>query len=162
MELSIKAAMKRINLLEAQKNEILTDEAQTCTTSYVDEVDKLVSGYDYADTRRLVSDIDDEIRTLRVAIHKANCTEVIPGRDMTAGEALVYIAQLNKEKSVLETLARRQPKTRTTTFRSSDVEYTELNYDVLRVRDDLRTRTGEIAEMQLALDEFNLMHKITV
>jgi hypothetical protein len=75
------------------------------------------------------------------------------------------MAQLSKEREVLEKMARRQPKTRTSSrgFGSDGrPEWTETNYSQDECRQALKRVIESITKLQLALDRTNLTHEIEV
>ena len=74
MKLCLKEIMKRIALLDQQKSEILSDEAQNCTTTYGLGEERLPTEYDFASTRAAVKVVDDKVRYLRHQLNLANAT----------------------------------------------------------------------------------------
>ena len=154
-------AMKRIKELEAQKEMLVDNEDRYCQVSYKEGENKIAGDYDYDDTRKKIDALDDEMRAIRCALSKANCTVKVDGFGVTIGEALVMLAQKQNKKAQLESLTENKQLSRNVTY-NGVVEYTECVYDVKRVKDDLKMLRGEISALQMAIDRANLTNYITV
>ena len=161
MKLCLKEAMKRISLLEQQKRDILSDESSNCMTTYGAGEEKEKVEYDFTDVRTHVAALDSEIRRIKHNLHLANATVRIDEFDMTLGECIIYLAQLNNEKGTLERMARRELKTRKTAY-GGGVEWTELNYSREACREQLKKVTEDIVKLQMVIDRSNLTHEIEV
>ena len=165
MKLCLKEIMKRIALLEQQKAEILSDEAQNCTTTYGLGEEGLPAEYDFASARAAVKAVDNQVRYLRHQLNLANATVTVPEFNMNIGECIVLMAQLGKEREVLEKMARRQPKARTSSrgyISDGRPEWTETNYSQDECRNELKRVVESVTKLQLALDRTNLTHEIEV
>ena len=98
MKMCLSEGMKRIKELEKRKEALLFNETRRMCVSYREGETPAAADYDYAATRAAVSKIDDEVRAIRTAISRANCTaEAEEG--CTIGEALVLVAQDLSEKT---------------------------------------------------------------
>lgn len=121
----------------------------------------LVPEYDYADVAAKIEEIDEKIRRIKHAINLANVTGQIPVGDkvMSVDTILVKMAQLNRRKSILDDMRKRQPKTRLNTsyvsMKKGTVEYMYINYDLELAKREYERIDSEIAEMQLQLDKYN-------
>ena len=153
--------LKKIKILEQKKGEVLCLEIRTHQVSYQEEKDRFDYGYSFSKTRETVCDIDNEIRKLRHLLNISNATTTVPEFSMTLGECLVYLAQLNRELSIVSSMAKKEPITTTTTF-GGKVEYKSLNYDKdeCQVKADWLQTT--IAQLQIAIDRTNLTNMIEV
>lgn len=154
-------AMKKIKELETQKKMLVDNEDRYCQVSYKEGENKIAGDYDYDDTRMKIDALDDEMRAIRCALSKANCTVIVDGFDVTIGEALVMLAQKQNKKAQLESLTENKQITRNVTY-NGVVEYTECVYDVKRVKEDLQVLRAEISALQMAIDRANLTNYITV
>lgn len=154
-------AMKQIKELEAQKKALIDFEDNNCQVSYKEGEIKTMSSYDYAKTREGVRELDEKIRAVRCALAAANCVVKVDGFDVTLGEALILLAQLQNEKTQLENLASRKQKRRAVTY-NGVIEYCECVYDVDGVKTQLKDLRLRISDLQIAIDRANLTNYIEV
>ena len=161
MKLCNAEVIKKIKDLEEQKQEILSDEQKNCTTTYQTETDMIDTGYDFGKTRKAVESLNKEIIKLKHALNVSNSTVIVEEFGLTIGECLVYMAQLNNEKSVLERLSRNRSKSRATLYNGS-VEYTITNYDVEICKSELNAIKETVRKLQLAIDRVNLNNMIEI
>ena len=159
MKLCNAEVIKKIKDLEEQKKEILLDEQRNCMTRYQTETDMIDTGYDFGQTRKAVENINKEIMQLKHMLNVSNSTVIVEEFGLTIGECLVYMAQQNNEKAVLEQLSRYQSKSRATLYNGT-VEYTVANYDVEACKDRLNGMKETIRKLQLAIDRVNLNNMI--
>jgi hypothetical protein len=159
MKLCNAEIIKKVKDLEEQKRQILTQERNTCCSTYQKEADLIDLGYDFDATRKAVAEIDKEVVRLKHALNLANATVVVPEFDMTIGECIVYMAQLNLEKRTLEGMAEKSRKTRTTTY-GGMVEFTITNYDIQHCKAKLQETSDIIRKLQIAVDRVNLTNEI--
>lgn len=162
MQKCLKEIIKQITAMEQQKEEILSDEAQCCVTKYGNNEAITKSEYCFSAVRGEIKDINEKIRLLRHKLHLANATVNVPEFKMSIGECIVLMAQLNKEKSVLVRMARREKKERRQPGFGSTVEWVELNYDKDECREKLRQINDEITSLQMAVDRINLSNMVEV
>ena len=148
-------AMKLIKELEQQKSVVLRKEADNYSISYKEGEEKLKTDYSYLETRKEIASLDKQIRTLKTLLAIANTKVIIDDFNITIGEALVYLAQLQKEKSELEYLGSKQQLTRRSTP-NGVIEYTECVYDVNKVNEDILVIRKKINDLQIAIDRANL------
>ena len=153
--------LKKIKLLEQNKQDILAEEMRIHQVSYQEEKDRFDHGYDFAKTREKVGALDAEIRKLKHLLNLANATVVVQEFDMTLGECLVYLAQLSREMYVVNFMASKEPITSATKL-GGKVEYTVLNYDKSECQAKLEWLQQTIAALQIAIDRTNLTNMIEV
>ncbi len=130
---------------------------------YVAAVDEepVIPDYDYSKVSAQIAEIDEKIVKIKHAINVVNATsEVEVGEErMTVDAILVKMAQLSKRKNVLDTMRKRQKKTRENSgfynARKTAPEYRYINYDLGLVNKEYERVDSEIAAMQIALDRFN-------
>lgn len=161
MRLCNAEVIKKIKDLEEQKQEILVEEQRNCTTTYQTETDMIDTGYNFDQARKSIEDFNKEIMRLKHALNVSNSTVIIDEINLTIGECLVYMAQLNNEKSVLERMSRNQNKSRSTLYNGA-VEYTITNYDVEICKNKLNIVKENIRKLQLAIDRINLNNMIEI
>ena len=161
MQLCNAEVIKKIKDLEEQKQEILADEQKNCTTTYQTETDMIDTGYDFESTRKAVENLNREIMKLKHALNVSNSTVTVGEFNLTIGECLVYMAQLNNEKNVLERMSRNRSKSRASLYNGS-VEYTITNYDVEICKAELNDIKETVRKLQLAIDRVNLNNMIEI
>lgn len=155
MKLCNSEIIKKIKLLEQQKEDVLREEARTHQSTFQSSEDKIDYGYSFSKTRENIRAIDSETRKLKHLLNCSKATTAVEGFDMSIGECLVYLAQLSSEKTRLESLAQKEPKDRRSTI-SGVVEYTVLNYDKAECRKELNIVLETIAKLQISIDRTNL------
>lgn len=161
MKLCNAEIMKKIKLLEQTKNDILAEEHRINEVTYQTEKDKIDFGYNFYETRKKVDDIDREVRKYKRLLNYSNATTIVEGFDMTLGECLVYMAQLNNQVYLLESLSKKEAMTRRSTV-NGVIEYTALNYEKAECQSKLQWVLETIAVLQIAIDRTNLTNMIDV
>ena len=153
--------MKKVKLLEQSKNDILAEERRIHQVTYQTEKDKFDNGYNFAETRNKIDDIDSEIRKYKRLLNYSNATTMVEEFGMTLGECLVYMAQLNRQVYTLDELSKKEPITRRSTV-NGVIEYTSLNYDKAECQTKLQWVHETISKLQVAIDRTNLTNIIEV
>ena len=161
MKLCNAELMKKVKLLEQSKNDILAEERRIHQVTYQTEKDKFDNGYNFADTRKRIDDIEAEIRKYKRLLNHSNATTMIEEFNMTLGECLVYMAQLNHQAYTLDELSKKEPITRRSTV-NGVIEYTVLNYDKTECQEKLKWVLETISKLHVALDRTNLTNMIEV
>lgn len=154
-------AMKKLKELEEQKNLLVYNESNRSTVSYKEGETKTPSKYDYVKTRKEIEKIDKEVRAIKHALAVANCTVKVDDFDMTIGEALVYLAQLNAEYRRLDILTDRDKLSRRITA-NGVIEYTECLYEPEKVEVDQKALYSKICKLQVAIDRANLTNYLEI
>ena len=154
--------MKEIKILEEKKNDILTLEEEECKVTYLEGEKKMDSNYSYDAVRKEIDEIDNEIRKYKSFLAVSNATTIVPEFNMTIGECLIYLASLNSKKSLLSSFASKKQITRISSTYNTKVEYTELLYDVNKVKKELEDLQRLIAKLQMAIDRTNLTNLIEI
>ncbi len=154
--------MKEIKILEEKKNDILTLEEEECKITYLEGEKKMCSNYSYDVVRNEIDEIDNEIRKYKSLLAVSNATIIVPEFNMTIGECLIYLASLNSKKSLLASFASKKQITRISSTYNTKVEYTELLYDVDKVKKELEDLQRLIAKLQMAIDRTNLTNLIEI
>jgi len=153
--------MKQIKFLEQQKDELVSEERRICQVTYQTDKDKMNYIYSFTETRNAISRFDSQIRKLKHSLNYSNATTIVESFDMTLGECLIYMAQLNNEKMILESLYGREAYSRRSTL-NGVVEYTELNYDKAECKERLVSVQDTISRLQIAIDRTNLTNAIEI
>ena len=154
-------AMKYIKELERQKDILLYTENNRSTISYKEDEVKQASKYDYETTRKGIEELNEKIRKIKHLLSVANTTTIVDGFNMTIGEALVYLAQLNSEYEQVSRLAARDKVSRRITA-NGVLEYTECVYDPETAEAKQKEIYATIAKLQVAIDRANLTHFIEI
>lgn len=162
MKVSNSEAIKIIKGLEAELEDLRRSEVLNSTYSYKEGETKILPDYNYKETRKKIEEINTRIRKIKHALALSNCTNHLSDfDDMTIGEGLVYLAQLNKEYSSLSTLSSRTKITRRITP-NGVLEYTECNYDPEKVKKAQKELFELITALQINIDRANLESYIEI
>lgn len=152
--------MKEIKMLEEKKEDILSLERESCKITYLEGEKKLPSNYDYNAVRKNVDAIDAEVRRYKALLAYSNATTIVPEFNMTIGECLVYLAQLNKKKDLIANLSNCKQLTRVSSAYNTKVEYVEVLFNVDKVKKELEEVQRLISQLQIAIDRVNLTNMI--
>ena len=161
MKMCNSEAMKAIKELEEKKRNVIYNEDYRSRISYKEDEEKVLTKYDYAETRKAVAEIDERIRKIKHALAVCNCTAVVDDFGITIGEALVYLAQLNAEYDQLNDLSEKDKLSRRITA-NGVLEYTECLYDPEEATRDCEALHSKICKLQVAIDRANLTNYIEV
>ncbi len=161
-------ANKMIKKLEEDKEYWLQNEAESRT--YVVAVNELpvVPDYNYEEVAAKLAEIDRKIVSIRHSLNLANATARVKvgGREMSVDTILIRMAQLNKRKGSLDWMRKQLPRVRLSSnsysVKTVAAEYKYINYDPAIVSRDYEAVTGELTELQIALDRYNQMELIDV
>jgi len=119
--------------------------------------------YDYEETQKEISKLENKIRTVKHAINAFNLSHVVPDFDMTIDKLLVYIPQLTKRKQKLYSMQARLSKARENNYRGSNIiDYCITNYDIKKAHEDYVKVSDELASAQTALDVINNSEKFDI
>ena len=121
----------------------------------------VIPEYDYSAMSETLNEIDRKTIIIKHALNLANATAKIRVGDteMSVDSILVRMAQLSSRKATLDTMRKYLPKMRESSHafssRNAVPEYRYTNYDPELVKRDYECISGEIMEMQIALDRYN-------
>lgn len=151
------AANKYLRALDEEKQFYLTLEENASTYVLADNERQEAPEYDYNAVSAKLAELNAKICTVKHAINLFNVRTKLEKFDMTIDQALVYLAQLSRNKNRLDVMRRRQPKTRVNDrfSRSNLIEYMYVNYDLDQAREDFEKVSDEISRLQMALDYCN-------
>lgn len=161
-------ANKLLKQLDDEKAYLLSMEKSGSTYIAPAGEEKPDTDYDYQETQKKLSEIDDRIVRIKHAVNLSNVTSHIRIGDemMTIDEILVRMAQLNKRKNILDAMRKLKDGERQGRgFFDSGVavpEYKYLAFSMQDVREDYARISKEIMEMQLALDRHNQIDEFEV
>lgn len=151
-------ANQLLKKLMEEREELLAAERRSSVflAATVEDVEDARPNYDYADTQKKLSAVEEKIRAVKHAISVFNTTHTVEGFQMTADQMLGYLPQLKDRKARLGRMAGTLPKTRVTASpRSSLIEYQYANYDVGQAKADYEAVSAALSEARLALDKLN-------
>ncbi len=161
MKMCNSEAMKAVKELEEKKKNLIYIEETRSKISFKEGEEKVLTNYDYAATRKAIAETDEKIRKIKHALAVCNVTAKVDGFNMTIGEALVYLAQLNNEYGLLERLGSYNKLSRRITA-NGVIEYTECLYEPDSVTADCQKLHSKICKLQVAIDRANLNNFIEV
>lgn len=159
MKMCHSEVIKYIKELENRKEVLLKQELTGRTYTHLEDGGKTIPDYSYSKTRLEVDKLDGEIRHLRHLLAVANCNVKVDGFDVSIGEALVMLAQLQNKCELLKEMSSFPQKSQRTTY-SGKVEITECNYDVVKVGKDYEKVRQTINQLQVAIDRANLTNYV--
>jgi len=153
-------AAKLLRKLNEEKNDIISNERQSCefVASLGEDADSVRPEYDYEDTQTKLRETEEKLIKVKHAINVFNTTHTVPGFDMTVDEMLIYIPILSEKKSKLMGMKNKLPKTRDQSSygrNSNIIDYRYTNYDVEKAAADFEKISDELTRAQLALDKVN-------
>lgn len=161
MKMCNSEAMKAVKELEEKKKNLIFIENNRSRISYKEGEKKVVTNYEYEATRKSIGQIDERIREIKYALAVCNCTAKVDDFNVTIGEALVYLAQLNAEYRQLVLLSGFNKLSRRITA-NGVLEYTECLYDPEVTRKNMEALHAKICKLQVAIDRANLTNYIEV
>ena len=154
-------ANKILRKLNEDKNYWLSKEIEGRTYVAALDEEPVVPDYNYNEVSENLKVIDEKIIKIKHAINVTNCTNEVEVGDvkMTVDMILVRMAQLNRRKSTLDEMRKRQPKTRIGSglysARKTAPEYEYINYDLELIKKEYEKVDAEVSAMQIALDKYN-------
>lgn len=154
-------ANKLLRSLDEEKAYYLDLENESCTYVAAQGETAVIPEFDFLEVTEKINNINEQIQVIKHAINKANVSAQIEVGDKTysVDRILVRMAQLNRRKTMMDYLRRKQPKTRKETYSYSAKnlapEYEYINYDVEDPKRVYEELSEEIMEMQLMLDKYN-------
>jgi len=154
--------MKEIKKLEERKDELLKFEREQCKVTYINKESKIDNNYDYESINNEIDSIDLEIRKIKKILAYSNATTIVPEYNMTIGECIIFLAQLNNKKNKLQLMANAVKIKRISSTYNTKVEYEEILYDINKVKDDFNKVVDEINKLQMAIDRCNLCNLIEI
>ncbi len=157
--MTIKEAMKKINLLQQQIDNLVYEESQNNFSVYVDPTDKDESDYNLNHTTKAIEVLQEEILFLRRKINAANIKTSIGIEDYSISDALVKIAQLSSNANRYLTLSQQKQRTRNVTY-NGVIEVTEMLFDVKEAYEKYLEVSEKIHALQTAIDKANILTEI--
>lgn len=155
-------ANKLLKSLEEDKKFWETREETSSTYVAANNEEPVIPEYDYREVSDTISEIDRKIAILKHSINLNNVMAKIPvgSEVMSVDSILIEMAQLNKRKTTLDEMRKRNPKAREVLDRfmarnSTIPEYRYINYDLAVVKDDYEKISDRIMKLQMALDKYN-------
>ena len=168
MKATSASANKMIRKLNEDKEFWLNKERNSSVYTVATEEEPVIPDYSYPEVSAKIAEIDEKILSIRHALNVNNASNQIRvgERTMTVDMILIRMAQLNNRKYVLDTMRKREPKTRLEAHQYSQkktvIEYEYVNYDLEEVKADYEKTDAEIEALQLALDRYNQTVEIEI
>ena len=168
MKVTSASANKMIRKLNEDKDFWLNKERNSCVYTVATEEEPVIPDYSYPEVSQKIAEIDEKILSIRHALNVNNASNQIQvgERTMTVDMILIRMAQLNNRKYLLDTMRKREPKTRLEAHQYSQkktaIEYEYINYDLDEVKADYEKTDAEIEALQLALDKYNQTVEIEI
>ena len=152
--------MKELKAISKEIETILKDDKESSYAPLNNEMKiKYDNNYDYEANRKRIKELFDDERRIRLALNIFNSTEKANGTNYTISEALVRIAQLKNEISVLTVLSSKYEyfdvSNHSLYGKENGTTYKVL-YDLNKVKEDLKTLNNELSTLQMSIDMTNL------
>lgn len=154
----LKGIQQQISLLYTYEN----DTSKIIYTENEKKFDETDNKYNYEEVRTKINELQEEERKIKAILALSNATTIVDGYDITIAEALVYLAQLSKNKRQLDKMASRPQVMRKSGYHSSWTQIDKALYDVEKAQNDLDELTEKISKLQIAIDRTNLNNFIEV
>ena len=151
MKITSAYANKLLKSLADEKSYWEAQEASSRTYVAAVGEEPVIPKYDYSAVSETLKEIDRKAVIIKHALNLANATAKIRVGDteMSVDSILVRMAQLSSRKATLDTMRKYLPKMRESSHAFSSRNDPEL------VKRDYECISGEIMEMQIALDRYN-------
>lgn len=159
MKRTIKEAMKRINFLEQQIQNVLQDESNNNYLVYFDQEKPENTDYDFTEVTQSIDQLQSEVLQLRKAINQANQEVLVGIEKYTISDALIRIAQLTNKANRLKGLASYKQLERSMSY-TNNTEYTLRLYDVKEAQRLHLDCIEQIHALQTAIDKANILTEI--
>lgn len=168
MKMTSAYANKLLKQLMEEKDYWTNKEKKSSTYTVAVGEEPVIPEYNYSEVSATIMELDEKICKIKHAINITNAQKLVPVGEklMSVDSILIKMAQLNKRKHILDSMRKREPKTReeTSSFgsRSMTPEYKYINYDLETVKRDYESISKEIMDMQMALDKYNQTEEFDV
>ena len=163
MKLSNSEIMKKLDLLYDEKAELTSNESNNNHITYATAVDKKIAldgnDYNYKNVTKRIAEIDSEVIMLKGKLAVANATVIVPGYNLTIGQCLVKLGQINEGIRRYDRL-RSTKQTYSTVYNTGSISYTEYLHDVNDAKKKYNELCNEKAALQVAIDKINLLNEI--
>lgn len=152
-------AAKILRQLNEDYSALLRMESQSMdfVAALNEDIESVRPEYNYAETQKKLTELEDKIRKVKHAINVFNTTHTVPGFDMTIDRMLIYLPQLSQRKDKLYMMKNRLPKVREKSHYSGSniIDYRIVNYDIASAEADYNEIAALLSKAQTALDVVN-------
>lgn len=157
MKLTSAEAAKLLKRMKGDYEDLLLQErlSREFIAATSENVEECRPAYHFAETQAQLADMAGEIRKLKHALNIFNTTTIVPGFDMTIDEMLVYIPQLNEQRSKFYSMKNRLQRQRMDHCQTDVIDYRYMNYDIAEAARAFAKAQAELTRAQLALDKVN-------
>lgn len=154
-QMLIKSHEEKIDiLLSEEKNEAII-------TSFPDEdTTRTRRKYQYASIQHTIDTLEDNIITLKHALHQFNTTTTLPNQTITIDEAMMKIRYMKKKLKRIK--AFRQIPIITRSSNHGKPEYSRLNYDEKDLSEDYKTTEKTLIAYTLGIEQLYIQRQLDV
>ena len=162
MKLNSDTANKMAKNYRAEIAALLEAERESATFSYSPGETPIVPAYSFRETQEKLHDYQEKVARLNHAIALYNTSKVLPEYGCTLDMAIGRMSRMNEEKKRLYELLQIPEKKRERSYRSREADVTCRNFSLQEVREDYDRLTGELMELQQAINMANLTETFEV
>lgn len=158
--------MKELKAIQADLAELIANAGNKSTVCYYEGEEEVERDFDYKKFVNEMSELRDQERHIKALLAYSNATTKLVGmEELTIGEGLLKLAQLNNQLRVIagyKTRNRVVKSVKHATFEGDKdrVYVTEHLYDPTQVDADIKSLQREISHLQVAIDRTNLTNMI--
>ena len=158
--------MKELKAIQNEINETINNAECNNTVNYYEGEEQVERNFDYKEFVAKLDELRAKEGKVKALLAYSNATTKLVGmEDLTIGEGLVKLAQLNMKLKTLarfRTLKQVNKVIKHATFEGDKdrVYVTERLYDPKQVDEDIKSLQREISHLQVAIDRTNLTNLI--
>jgi len=158
--------MKELKAIQVELAETTRLADSKARVSYYEGEEEVEKDFDYGEFVKKIDELQAQERKIKTLLAYSNATTKLVGiEDLTIGEGLVKLAQLNNKLRTLAGYKTTKQVVKTVkhaTFEGDKdrVYVTEYLYDPKNVDEDIKSLQREISHLQVAIDRTNLTNMI--
>lgn len=158
--------MKELKAVQSEITELILNVNSKSKVSYYEGEEEVERDFDYKEFVNKFNELQERERKIKALLNYSNATTRLVGmEDMTIGEGLVKLAQLNNKLKTIAGLKTNKQIVKNiqhATFEGDKdrVYVTECLYEPAVVDEEIKSLQQEISRLQVAIDRTNLTNMI--
>jgi len=162
MKITLGEVLKLAKQYEGLQSQLMSDIRTYSTVTYSSGEEKIQHPKTVKETIDELLIVQEKSRQLRMLVSQYNQNIVTDYKLMTLGEALLLLKQSLQTRSIFNSLANNQPKTRNMGYKSQVAEYTEVTYSLNDAKQWNNNLENEVKLLRLAIDKANINAEIEI